>query len=501
MIPRLSGRTLLAIYLTLLVPSSLVRWERERSARASDAGIFTGSRNATPVLLLASAGEPAERYRGIAEALADSYQVLVQDDAQARNDVALTFAHQGEDITATLDQMTWPGVDLVAVGTSGGTAIALAAAAPGRIRSLTLVSASGVEEFDLLGEHHLNLALRHAELGAFWAARNLIPHFGAFDGGSLDGDAARVLAANDRRPVRAALGRWNGPTLILQPRGDPTRPVATATEHARLVPQAELRLLGRGDGPGGIAPEVLTGALRPFLASVRAQTATTRETAAHARIIAAAAPFDARGLASAQGVSLFVVLALLALIPLLSEDLACVAAGVLAARGSIPLVPGIIAVYAGIVFGDQVLYLLGRSLGRAIVTRRPMRWLLTPEDLDRATEWFGRKGMGVVLTSRFLPGTRFPVYVAAGVLRAGFVRYALWLMVIGAIWTPALVGASYLAARSGRDLIESMPGATWVWAVLGVVGLAALGRWTTTLFTPEGRARVAAFWQRRLGGT
>ena len=52
------------------------------------------------------------------------------------------------------------------------------------------------------------------------------------------------------------------------------------------------------------------------------------------------------------------------------------------------------------------------------------------------------------MASRFLPGTRLPAYVAAGVLGTSVVRFALWFGLAGLLWTPALVGLSAWAGRS-----------------------------------------------------
>lgn len=372
-------------------------------------------------------------------------------------------------------------VHLIAFGTGGPAAIRLAADDPKVVKSLTLIDADGIEEFDLLGDHALNQVLRRAQVAATDAIRWGVPHFGVLDHGPFRADRSRALLAADRRDMRAKLARWDGPTLILVRHGGPAQR-ATAREHARLLPQSILR-------------EWSPDTLRAFLDAVVAGGAPTRSTASAERRAAAARPFDAGGLASAQGSSLAAVLVLLALATLLSEDLACVTAGLLAARGSIPLWPGIVACYVGIVVGDQLLYLLGRSAGRALVTRVPFKWLLPADRLELACAWFQLHGMKVVLTSRFLPGTRSTVYVAAGVLRAGFLRFALFLVVIGAVWTPALVGLSYVATRHGRRLIEALPGPSWPWALAAMIGGTLLIRWILPIATPEGRARLARRWQ------
>jgi membrane protein DedA with SNARE-associated domain len=424
--------------------------------------------NGSPVIILADAGEDWGRSFEIAEQIGATHRwALVVDD---------------QDPNPLLTSPRPVQVHLIAIGTAGPRAIALAAATPERIRSLTLLDADGIEEFDLLGDHNLNQVLRRAQVGVSIGTRWLVPHFGLLDLLFEPSEQrARRLLTYDRRGLRDQLARWNGPTAIYvtDSRG---AGFATAREHARLLPQSSL---SHWD----------SASLLAFLARADAGAAPTRATADPARVAAAALPFDAGGLASAQGTSLLVVLVLLALATLLSEDLACVTAGVLAARGSIPLLPGIVACYVGIVTGDQLLYLLGRSAGRALVTRIPIKWILPADRLDRAVEWFRTHGMKVVLTSRLLPGTRSTVYVAAGILRAGFVRFALSLVVIGAIWTPALVGLSYVATLRGRGLIEALPGPTWPWALGAMVGGTLLVRWVLSTATPEGRAGLRSRWR------
>lgn len=484
--PRLPRHALTWIYLALLAASSVVRWQIGHRYAHRDDLPLAGPGGAPPVLILPDARDDPRALAPLVARLSDSFRVFVHD-AEVSGSAGASFAVQADTVAAVLARLGWPSAHVVAIGTSGGTAIAFAAGHPDRVRSLTLVSAIGIEEFDLLGEHHLNQALRHGELVVLWALRNLTPHFGVFDRDLLAGRRARVLARSDRRGIREELARWQGPTLILHATDDPVVPAATAHEHARLLPQSTLRLFD-GDHPGGqLTLDEIAGPILHFLGDAERGGAATRATAPADRIAAAARPFDAGGLASAQGRSLFVVLILLALVTLLSEDLACVAAGVLAARGSIPLDVAIVACYVGIVAGDQLLYLLGRAVGRPLLGLPPFRWWLSEAELDRAVAWFHRRGMGIVITSRLLPGTRFPVYVAAGVLRAGFVRFALWLAAIGLVWTPLVVGGSYLAAKGGRNLIESLPGATWIWAVVAVVLMTLGVRQVVTLVGKRAR--------------
>ena len=139
---------------------------------------------------------------------------------------------------------------------------------------------------------------------------------------------------------------------------------------------------------------------------------------------------------------------LIALSTFISEDLTCIATGALIAAGKIGFLPGALACVAGIYFGDLLLYLAGRFIGRPILRWRPLRRLLTNEKLDAASLWLEKRGAGVVILSRFTPGLRLPTYVAAGLLKTRFWTFLFYFLLAALLWTPALVGAAALLGTS-----------------------------------------------------
>jgi membrane protein DedA with SNARE-associated domain len=153
------------------------------------------------------------------------------------------------------------------------------------------------------------------------------------------------------------------------------------------------------------------------------------------------APVD---LSAPKGVGALMLLLLLAASTLVSEDLTCIAAGVLAAQGRASFVLAACGCLLGIFVGDLLLFLCGRFLGRAALRRAPLRWFISPVAVERSSAWFNRKGSTVILLSRFLPGTRVPTYFAAGLLNTNGWTFSLYFLVAAAIWTPALVGLSML---------------------------------------------------------
>ncbi len=135
-------------------------------------------------------------------------------------------------------------------------------------------------------------------------------------------------------------------------------------------------------------------------------------------------------------------LLLIALATLVSEDLTCIATGVLIAQGKLGFFSGTLACLLGIFVGDLLLFLAGRLAGQAAFGVKAFRRLVPLETVDRASAWLSAKGPAVILLSRFTPGLRLPTYFAAGLLRTKFWRFASLFFVASSIWTPLLVGAT-----------------------------------------------------------
>src|SRR4051812_10198362 len=156
----------------------------------------------------------------------------------------------------------------------------------------------------------------------------------------------------------------------------------------------------------------------------------------------------------------------------ISEDLACITAGVLVASGDLSFTGASLACFAGIAAGDLGLYYAGRLIGSRL---RP--WLGS-ERLQKAADWIAGNTTKAVLISRFVPGTRTYTYIAAGVLRAPARRFAASLVLASALWTPLLVGGTVLL---GREFITSLlsfrAGLVAVAVVAGLRGIPRLFRW------------------------
>lgn len=168
-----------------------------------------------------------------------------------------------------------------------------------------------------------------------------------------------------------------------------------------------------------------------------------------------------------------------------SEDLALVGAAVLVNEHRLGLWTGLAGVGGGILVGDLSLWLAGRLLvGRLL--RAPFLARRVPaaavETARRALE--SHLALAV-LSSRFIPGSRVPLHLAAGSLGRAGLRYALWTAAAVALWVPLVMSAVALAGERAADLVGRWLGSGWLRAAFAMLlGMA--------LFRLAGRLRLPA---------
>jgi membrane protein DedA with SNARE-associated domain len=155
------------------------------------------------------------------------------------------------------------------------------------------------------------------------------------------------------------------------------------------------------------------------------------------------AGFSSLQTADFDGFSPAAVFFLLIAATLISEDLTCIAAGVLASQGKIGLAAAIVACAVGIFIGDSLTFLAGRILGRRALKWKITGYFLSESAVERSSHWLERQGMKTVFISRFVFGMRLPLYFGAGVLKTSFWRFALYFSLAVAVWTPIVVILTY----------------------------------------------------------
>jgi membrane protein DedA with SNARE-associated domain len=185
---------------------------------------------------------------------------------------------------------------------------------------------------------------------------------------------------------------------------------------------------------------------------------------------------------------------------LLSEDAACVAAGVLIQQGAVGPLEGVAACAAGIYVGDVLLWCVGRLARREC---RPFGGRAAAGGLRRLRGCERLAGAGEVarlrryaegsvdspltlLASRFLPGTRLPLYLAAGAFGRRPRLFFLWTFVAVVLWTPLIVLGTASTVVGGLLIVAAVHMARQVgWRRLSARVSATIERWRRWEFWPS----------------
>ena len=155
-----------------------------------------------------------------------------------------------------------------------------------------------------------------------------------------------------------------------------------------------------------------------------------------------------------------------AILAALTEEWSAVAVFGLARVGKIPWAVAVGSVYVGTLTINIGLWAAGRATGTRALHWKMFRGL-SPQKLERLHLHVRREGWIAVAVSRFLPGTRIPVFVLSGILGMDARAYLLTQVVATAAWILATLGLIHIVV----GLAGENP---WLLAAV-VAGILAVG--------------------------
>ncbi|MFZ1987626.1 MAG: VTT domain-containing protein [Minisyncoccia bacterium] len=121
------------------------------------------------------------------------------------------------------------------------------------------------------------------------------------------------------------------------------------------------------------------------------------------------------------------------------EDAATIFVAILSADGYMPPWFALGALYTGIILGDLGYF----GLGRLAVRHRWARWFVNHEHVQNLKPWLEKRFVAVVWTARFVPGLRFPTYLAAGFFGMPFGTFFFSVVPAVLVWTTCLFTLAY----------------------------------------------------------
>lgn len=362
------------------------------------------------------------------------------------------------------------------------------------IQSITLLASYGVEELHFLGNETINRSLYTLLYPAVFTFKYLTPHLGWYNHQTFNFEFVRSQRSMNQREMRDLLLSINEPALILHPKSDRYISAAISEENHRLLPQSYYVSVKGDHQTISKDPEIFTRQLSWFLQMVENNELETRDQADKSRIDRSLQPFDADEIDNQSNWAIFIIIMLLALISLVSEDLACISGGLLVASGIISFWIAVLGGAIGIITADILTYLLGRWIGKPILEKVPFKWIIKPEDVKKAEQMFEMNGVGIIFATRFLPGTRFPTYLVAGILRIKFIFFIGYFLLAVAIWAPLLVGITVLVGQPMIEYLQIYQEYAWMIIIGIIVLIFSLIKFVLPLTTVRGRRRFMIKW-------
>src|SRR6266702_3635593 len=122
------------------------------------------------------------------------------------------------------------------------------------------------------------------------------------------------------------------------------------------------------------------------------------------------------------------------LLSLISEDAATISSALSLFGGPITWPLGFVACFAGIWLGDLGLYSLARCFGKPILNTRWIARFADAAAIARCQIRFNNHASLALLASRFVPGTRLPTYLAAGLLSMPVTQFAIVTAFAALLW-------------------------------------------------------------------
>ncbi len=106
----------------------------------------------------------------------------------------------------------------------------------------------------------------------------------------------------------------------------------------------------------------------------------------------------------------------------------------------------------GCLLGSLASYALGAWGGRPFLERYGRYILITPHDLEKADEWFGRWGDWAAFVSRLLPIVRTFISFPAGVARVNLARFSVLSFLGSFVWCAALAVVGYVVGERVEEI-------------------------------------------------
>ena len=133
------------------------------------------------------------------------------------------------------------------------------------------------------------------------------------------------------------------------------------------------------------------------------------------------------------------------------EDLPVLLAGIVAAKGAVPLTTIAIACYVGVIVADLMIYAIGYKLGPKLVsygTKSPFLPAITSERVEKIRVSLNKHQFICIFLGRHLFPLRTVTFLSAGALRVPFMEFLVSDLIAAIISVTLMIGLDYFLGES-----------------------------------------------------
>ena len=114
-------------------------------------------------------------------------------------------------------------------------------------------------------------------------------------------------------------------------------------------------------------------------------------------------------------------------------------AGLLVFQGKLGWLMSILSADIGSSLGITIAYFIGYKLGAPFFRKHGSRIHLTPERLDKTSQWFEKYGNKMLIIGYFIPGVRHITGYFSGMMRISYRAFALYAYIGAFLWTGCFI--------------------------------------------------------------
>ncbi|MFC0213592.1 DedA family protein [Paenibacillus chartarius] len=157
---------------------------------------------------------------------------------------------------------------------------------------------------------------------------------------------------------------------------------------------------------------------------------------------------------------IFLLIALENLFPPIPSEVILTFGGFMTTQSDLNIIGVIMFSTIGSVFGAIVLYWVGRLLSvqrlESIVVKYGKILRLTPEDVQKANNWFTKYGVWTVFFGRLIPLIRSLISIPAGSTRMNMATFLIFTTLGSLIWNSVLVYVGVAVGASWETIVHYM---------------------------------------------